>query len=203
MNTYIIHYSLLKERKPHIIKELDKHNIINYKFVEEYNQEVLTHELLRKFVKPTISEISLFYKHLHCWNTIIYNDTDINLVFEDDAVLKENFYNNLNDYISQLPIDWDIGFFGDCVNLSHTDLTDNINVYKIPRSRGTCFYVINKKCAYKLYNLFNKDTQINQAVDHWLNYAIHKLNLNCFWSEPTLVHQGSELHIFKKSIEIS
>lgn len=209
MKVYITHYTPLKERKPHIIKELCSKHIYNFEFIETYDKEVLTNFELSKFNTIKLSEISLFLKHIEVMKKALLQEDDLICVFEDDSILKNNFYEVINNIISNQPKEWDVIFTAECVKL-HIDYNPygiTIPVYsshppylfETNGSRGTCMYIINKTACRKILDIYNNQSIINNAIDHWFNEIYKYGNLKYYWSEPTVVDQGSE-HIFNSSI---
>ena len=201
MKTFVTHYTPLTNRKEHILNEFRKHNIDNVEFIETHDREVLTENELNKFEKINNSERSLFLKHIEIYKKIV-NDKGITLVFEDDAVLVENFKEILNDYIINLPENFDIIFPGECANLHIFGQNINKYYYRYNMSRGTCFYIINNKCIQKILDKFEEDSnnKISCAIDWYFNKIIPELNLNVYWTEPTLVYQGSETGLFNTTV---
>jgi hypothetical protein len=61
-------------------------------------------------------------------------------------------------------------------------------------------YIINIHTTNKLVTIFNLEIKIVKPIDLWFNYIIKKYNLISYWSEPTLVIQGSETNIFPSSL---
>jgi hypothetical protein len=120
--------------------------------------------------------------------------------------------NKLNNYITQLPKDYDMLFIGDGCNLhiENHKLISNQNIYKkclYPTSWGgdgasRCgdSYIISKKCANKLCEYINnlKD-KIKLPIDWWLNVAARDNNFKVYWSEPTIVSQGTQYGTFQSS----
>ncbi len=51
---------------------------------------------------------------------------------------------------------------------------------------------------------FEEDTTNNNkiefAIDWYFNKIIPELKLNSYWTEPTLVHQGSEIGLFNTTV---
>ena len=201
MDFYVIHYTPLLNRKDHIVNEFEKHQIDKYFFMELHDRECLTNEQLDKFNKPTFSEISLFYKHIEVIEKQ-QNSSGITCIFEDDAVLVDGFLEKIKKCLEELPEDWDLVFGGACVNL-HCEVLNDKYTHAANSSRGTCFYMMNNKCASKIINCFSNCGKISLPIDHWFNYAINNCSLKTFWTEPTLVNQGSESGYFSKTIDIS
>ena len=215
MKIFVLHYSKLIDRKKYIIEQFEKHNIIDYEFIEKYNKEDLCDDdkvLFDNCVKE--SNISLMNKHLYVYKVIANNENyEDALIFEDDVILEDNFTEQLNKYITQLPKDYDMLFIGDGCNL-HIEphkLKPNNNIYEkclYPTywegngaSRCSDSYIISKKCAITLCNYINKlSVKIKLPYDWWLNVACIENNLKVYWAEPTIVTQGSQNGTFLSSI---
>jgi glycosyl transferase family 25 len=197
MKFFITHYTPLIERKSNIVAQLEKHGIIEYEFIELYDREKLNKSNLDKFSQIKLSEISLFLKHIEIFNKC---SDEIVIVFEDDAILVDNFMDKLTQYLDELnKYSWDVLFSGGCCDL-HVNSVENKHIYESNGSRGTCMYVLNKGVCSKLKNIIEKETQIIKPIDHWFNDMGHKYNLKYYWSEPELVIQGSEIGLFKSVI---
>jgi glycosyl transferase family 25 len=66
--------------------------------------------------------------------------------------------------------------------------------------RCTDSYVVNKKCAKKLCEYIqNLSYKIQLPVDWWLNVAARDNTFNVYWSEPTIVTQGTQNGLFTSS----
>jgi GR25 family glycosyltransferase involved in LPS biosynthesis len=201
----VTHYTPLTERKGHIEREFLNHGISHYTFIEKHDKEILTEEQLSKFEKISPSEISLFYKHIEIFKMQVEKGfSGITCVYEDDAVLTDNFLENIQTCIDQLPEDWDMVFGGECADLHEWNREDGKIVYLRNTSRGTCFYMVNSKYLSIVVDYFDKSDKIRCAIDWWFN-RLTRFNdsYKYYWTEPTLVKQGSELGWFKKSIEIT
>ena len=230
-NIYILHYTPLVKRKKHIEKEI---KIYNYKpiFIETFNREELLLKDLKFFDtdKLKLSMISLINKHIEAWKQISNyenNDKDCNnkfgLIFEDDVILLDNFDDKLQNYIKQLPQDFDMLFIGDGCNLhipesiiKHTINENNgniVNVFKKGNypskwggdgaTRCSDSYLISKNCCNKILELMKgyKDNKIiiNLPIDWLMNKFCRDLDLNVYWAEQTLTTQGTENGLFKSS----
>jgi GR25 family glycosyltransferase involved in LPS biosynthesis len=197
MRFFITHYTPLIERKSNIIQQFKYYNIIDYEFIEAHDKEVLNSINTNKFSNVTNSEISLFMKHIEIFKKEI---NDIIIVLEDDAILCDKFAEKLTLYLNNLPENWDILFTADCCNIHADNIYENKYFYNSNKSRGTCMYILNKDTSSKLINIFKNEINISLPIDHWFNYIANKYDLKYFYSEPTLVSQGSEIGIFKSAI---
>jgi len=195
---YICHWKKLKDRKNEIIKILKEENILQYEFNEKYDKDEWDIDELKKihpyaFGKTPSgrylndSEISLLLKHYDIIRELSSNNVEYVLVLEDDAILCDDFLDNLEKCFNELPKDWDLVWVGTCCDL-HEPKIKNKLVYKTKRgSRCTHAYLISKSCANKILNNINK---ITEAIDYSFNFFIKELDLNNYWIEPPLAIQN-------------
>jgi glycosyl transferase family 25 len=156
--------------------------------------------------------MSLFLKHIFVYKEISekYNEA---LILEDDVILGDDFMNKLSIYMSQLPSDYDMLFVGEGLVNMHVpsdQLKPGVNIYETSAD-PTCWgyggsskcsdsYIVSKKCATTLINYVWKE-KTSLPVDHWINLAVKENNLKVFWAEPTIAQQGTQIGVFKTSIE--
>lgn len=214
MKTYIIHYTPLKERKIFMIAQIKKHNL-DAEFIEKYDRESLTSNDIFRYNKDKLSMglISLINKHFYTYKIILQNNSNINLILEDDAILDDKFNIILENALIELPADYDMLFIGNGCNLhipKKLIKNDKLIYHKCNEStnwggngatRCTDSYLISIKCCKKLLDYYEKieENSINCGPDFLLNDIIRKLNLNIYWLEPTIVKQGSEVGLFKQN----
>ena len=213
MKIFVLHYSKLLDRKKHILEQFKKHNITDYEFIEKYDKDKITDyesNIFKKTYKKSFMSLNL--KHNYVYKLIAEN-YDNALIFEDDVILCDNFIEKLNNYITELPEDYDMLFIGDGCNLhiEQHKLISNKNIYEKcleptswggdGASRCSDSYIISKKCANKLCEYINNLTfKINHPIDWWLNIAARDNNFKVYWAEPTIVTQGSQNGLFRRSI---
>jgi len=211
-DTYVIHYTPLKERKQSIITQLSRFNIVPT-FIELYDKEDLTPELLKKFntTKLKMAEISVMCKQVHAWE---HMSGEYALILEDDVILDDNFKEKLDAYLSQLPPDFDALFIGNGANL-------HIPHDIVKASPGNVFlrthdathwggmgatrcldsYIIKKSTANAISSRFKSiNTIIHTPIDWLANILLKVVNARVYWAEPTIVRQGSEVGLFKSAI---
>lgn len=215
MKIFVLHYSKLDERKKSILLQFEKQNIIDYEFIELFDKDTLRDEDKHLFIpnfKPSM--ISLMLKHFYVYNEIAEKYPEA-LILEDDVILADNFTTILNNYLAQLPENYDMLFIGSGCNLHipSNKIIPNCNIYpkdKTPLvylgnhcngiSRCSDSYVISNKCAKLLCNyLLHLPYKINVPSDWWLNIADKHNNFNVYWAEPTIVSQGTQCGIYKSS----
>ena len=212
MKIFVIHYKKLIDRKKHIINQFEKYNITDYEFIEIDRDELQEYDL-SVFEHLTNFYMAIGLSHMYAYKQI-KNNYDEAIIIEDDIILCNDFINIFNNYISQLPKDYDMLFFGNGCNLhiQANNLIPNKNIYEkglYPTNWGgdgcsRCIdsYVVSKKCAIKLCEYIdNIKYKINLPADWWLNIAARDNNLKVYWAEPTIASQGSENGMFEKSYE--
>jgi GR25 family glycosyltransferase involved in LPS biosynthesis len=210
---FVIHYKNLVKRKHNIIRQFKTYNITNYEFIEIDRHE-LTIEDMNLFEgeqRSNKAQMAISLSHYYAYKEIIAK-YDNALILEDDIILSNNFTNILNDYLTQLPEDYDMLFIGDGCNLHIEDhaIVPGKYIYEkdlYPTSWGgggatrcTDSYLVSKKCAIKLCDYIkNLTSKNNIAVDWWLNEAAQNNNLKVYWAEPTIVTQGTQSGLFQSS----
>jgi len=207
MKIFVLHYSKLIDRKQSILSQFEKHNITDYEFIELFDKDAILDSYKELFTPHyRLNMLSLFLKHLWVYKEI-ENKYDCALILEDDVILADNFIETFNKYMAELPADYDMLFIGNGCNLHMNDITDKCIYEKClyPTSWGgdgaarcSDSYVVNKKCAIK----FNKYilSNINVGIDWWINIVARDNNFKVYWSEPTIVTQGSQNGLFKREI---
>jgi GR25 family glycosyltransferase involved in LPS biosynthesis len=211
MKIFIIHYKKLIERKQIILSQFEKYNITDYEFIEIDRDELYNHDISMFQSNYDNCQIAISLSHFYAYKQIsdkYYNG----LIFEDDVILSDNFTDILNKYITQLPENYDMLFIGDGCNLHIEEhkLIPNKNIYEkclYPTEWGgdgatrcTHSYIITKTCASKLCKYINTlEDKIKLPIDWWLNVAARDNNFKVYWSEPTIVRQGTQYGIFQSS----
>jgi GR25 family glycosyltransferase involved in LPS biosynthesis len=157
------------------------------------------------------SQLAISLSHFYAYKQIS-EKYDHGLIFEDDVVLSKNFIIRFKQYLSQLPSHYDMLFIGDGCNL-------HIQPHKlVPRQfiyekglypttwggdgagRCTDSYLVSKKCATQLCDYIDHlPYKISQNIDWWLNVAARDNQFSIYWSEPTIVTQGTQSGLFNSS----
>jgi len=132
--------------------------------------------------------------HRAIWDTMIEKGYTNILIFEDDAVINENFDRELQDVWNHLPRDYDIVYFGCLLGCNDNSIlnttfkkisgieTEEINEF-VHTSQGTTglhAYMISLEGAKKFANKpinFHIDTQILSWIKTY-NYTAYAVNNN-------------------------
>ena len=209
MKIFVINYKKLVDRKKYMLEQFEKHNITDYEFIEIDRDELEGYDLSKmEIISNPLIAITL--SHLYAY-TEIKNKYDEALILEDDVILCDNFMTVLDNYMKQLPKDYDMCFYGSCCNLHiqpHNLIPDK-NIYKksveatdwcIGSTRALYCYTVSKKGALNVCDYVdNIKCKINLITDQWINVVASDINLNMYWAEPTIAIQGSEIGLFNKS----
>jgi GR25 family glycosyltransferase involved in LPS biosynthesis len=211
MKIFIIHYKKLVDRKNHILKQFEKNNITDFEFIEIDRDELQIYDLSIFEDNYTNPKKAIFLSHYYAY-TQIKNNYEEALIFEDDVILSENFITIFNNYLKELPSDYDMLFIGDGCNLHipSNKLIENKYIYEKcleptdwgGNGCGRCIdsYLVSKKCAIKLCKYINNITyKINITTDWWLNIAARDINFKVYWAEPTIVSQGTQTGLYVSS----
>jgi GR25 family glycosyltransferase involved in LPS biosynthesis len=213
MKVYVLHSSNLSKRKKHILEQFRKHNIYNFEFIEKFDAREITEEESRPFAKDYKRTLmSLFLKHIYVYQLIAKDSEATALIFEDDVILGDDFYETLEKYMNEANgvSEYDMLFIGCGYNLhiNKEVIEDDKHIYKNPYTRATDSYVITSSCAKKICDYYEATLMgatalaypITLPINLWLNKAILDKGLNVYWCEPTIVSQGSQSGLFEVSI---
>ncbi len=211
MRVFVVHYSKLDDRKQHILSQFDKHKITDYEFIE-IDRDELEYEDTSMFESGyNKSQIAISLSHFYAYKEIAskYNE---GLILEDDVVLHDSFTDILTSFMTYLPNNYDMLFIGDGCNLHIRPEDMKLGKYVYEKTHETTSwggqgatrcadsYVVSNMCAKRICAYLETLTQkINLPIDWWLNIALKDTNSMVYWSEPTIVTQGTQNGMFASS----
>jgi GR25 family glycosyltransferase involved in LPS biosynthesis len=177
-NIFCINLEKRKDRWDSFTKEMKKNSItgvVKYKGIdggEIYNPTRMLN-----------GELGILLTHLSLIKECKNRNYENVLIFEDDLVLHEN-YNNLDDYMSQVPNDWDFIYFGG--NHVYGDKPEKINDNTLKLN-----YTVSLHCVAIKNTMFDiiidKLNKFEKQVDAC--YAdLHK-SVNCYGITPNIALQ--------------
>lgn len=212
---WIIHYTPLKDRKIHMIKQLDKIKA-NYTFVELYDKENMTnsphYHKIRHGRKIYPARASNLLKMFHIFNEMKQSTHKYNMIMEDDCILDDNFVDDLTKSLQQLPANYHI-----------LDLNSGLDIpqfrdppYDFKKDKYVYLQAHNPKRRYLKSSasyLVSRDfiNKINQHIDNltkrsirlpsdkWLDKFIYNNKLNVYWTYPYIVNHGSVTNMFNST----
>jgi hypothetical protein len=146
------------------------------------------------------SMVSLGLKQKEAFRRIGYGNSDIGMMFEDDAIICENFKETLHIYMNSIPSDWDVAFIGQGAGkrIPKERIKDGVFWYKKdhPADRCADSIIFKKEAAKKIYDHIHQ-YKICFNPDPELGFWMKTLNMNVYWLEPPIVVQGSQNGLFK------
>jgi len=138
-----------------------------------YESEYVMPEMQSK-IAGQISNIAVYKSHTNLWKYIFDNQLQYSIIFEDDAIIPENFLVELEKILVNTPENWDILFFG--ILRMMAQKTKNPNFHRILNKKGYnnglhC-YMVNRDSTKRLLQLITKVGAINQ-IDILLRDQAH------------------------------
>ena len=203
---FIIHYTKLKERKVHMLEELN-HWFPNtdYEFVEDFDQEDLTPEIIeenfslenfeQRFDRKMLrSEMSLCMKYKKAVSDISNSeDGEQFFILEDDVIFKEDplhYIETMNNLCDSNNLNYDCVFLGEAW-IRKGDNRDVFGKKEYPATNGLCTVLYKKDSLKRLASLLN-ETKITQPMDWELNDRFKDLDFQVWWGKALTKH-GSVL----------
>ena len=186
---FIIHYKKLIDRKNFLTDYFNQNDITNFEFREHYQRENLTKEIKEKYFKfdyLNSSQVCITIEHIETFKEIVKiseNDTDWYLILEDDAVFCNDFVNQLNKYLQNVPGDAEYLDISDYVTISSPEMW-----VRNMHTRTNCAYLISKKTCEKLLTSI---IPFENPIDHELNKQFRIHDIKTYWSNNSLIHHGS------------
>lgn len=206
MKYYLIHYD--RNRIEFMKNQFSSHGIDNnvVEWISYPNREDLTDDIINKVYDRDVFKdnnlsiisydehktiplgiISCSYKHYLCMKDIVEKKLKYGIIMEDNIEFLKDVPSTINQYLQELPDDWDIMFEGDLCNL-HAPIENDKYVYKMRHTRGLNFYMVSLKGAKKL---IEKIIPFSLNLDNFINLLIseNEIKLELYWGERNLVHK--------------
>lgn len=212
MKNYVISLTTATDRREHIINEFGKQGI-EFEFFDAITPDLnkitcknLDIDLTNN-QRLSDGEKACFLSHLCLWQSMIDNNTEYLVIFEDDIILSEDIKYFLNPNFMKQSLTWDIikleTFF------EKTHITNNlthqqriVGRLKSPHM-GAGAYIINKQGAIKLINQI-KNTPPTQlmAIDHILfEMFIHQLQIYQISPAPCIQSMFLDKTLLRSQLE--
>jgi len=121
---YVINLKHRVDRKNHILTELEKIKCNTYTLIEGVDGNQLTNT-----TKLSNGMLGLNHTYLKIYEEWSKEKHDNILIIEDDCVFLDNFNKDLFLYMTNIPKDWDMVYFGGNHNYHMGSKTEQINPY--------------------------------------------------------------------------
>lgn len=210
MKIFIINLSDRPKKKQYMIDQMTKYGL-NYNIFNAINgkqlninsiaeSNIIDHTKSMKYMNRPMrrGEIGCALSHIFIWNNMLQDENvKYYLIFEDDAILVENFKKKLELILKEIENkEWDILFLNDnCYNHFNAecdgeDFSDK-TILPLRIGYGLYGYIINKKFVEKCINNFQKDNiplfPLYMPIDDYLDYKSKKKTFLCIRSKEILV----------------
>jgi hypothetical protein len=219
--SYVVHYKGNNERRTLLEKIHKKEKLENVTWILDYDREEVTYQMYVENFQADHLEyqkrcqdpnefyphyplqpemVSLCLKQKEAFRRIGYGDSDFGIMFEDDAIVCENFKETFQIYMTSVPQDWDVLFIGQGggKRIPKERLQEGVFWYKKdhPADRCADSVILKKEAAKKIYDHMNHH-KICFNPDPELGFWMKVLNMNVYWLEPPIVVQGSQNGLFE------
>lgn len=203
---YISHYTKLTDRKEYLQKALSfVDNEIRW--IEEFDREDLTEDIIKKYIakdvrypkemnapakngQMNLAEIGCSISHFYAFNEIVEKGFQNAILFEDDIVILPEF-SNLNEYLKEIPSDFDIIHIGDYLGRKPRGITKGRYIYREGAGKGGASYIVSHRFAERV-----KDIKIRRVVDRFLD----DLHPRIYWLYPPVCIQGTKNGKYKSAV---
>lgn len=190
-NMYIINLDRDYDKMDLLKKELDKNNYKYTRFPAIDGQTLSPNDYrLEKYfgnykVSYSMGQKCCTLSHLAIWEKILENNTNYNIIIEDDVIIPSHLYKKLDIYLQQLPDDWDFLFLGGN-RIIGSEYSKNIIIptnRRVNGNYGTFAYLINSK---NLNEIVNDSMNIVDHIDVHIQRKLGK-KYNIYFCNPQLI----------------
>jgi len=162
-------------------------NNLNNKIIDKTGLEDIKNKNYKYGLSLTMGGIGCAISHYEVIKNISEQDNEnIYIILEDDVNFKEkeNLISNIQTVLKNAPNNWDIIYIGyGPISDEYKNKKINENFYETNRIHGTFGYIVNKKGARKILNIF----PIKYQIDTSLYLASRNKKINSYIYKPQLI----------------
>jgi hypothetical protein len=219
-DSYVVHYTKHTDRKKFLLNQFELEQIFP-NWIEKFDREELSYIEVYDQFKMSIPEyqkrnhngysyllypmkpadVSNCMKHKEAMRRFLEESTkEYMFLMEDDVILCPNFIDTLNNYLKDLPSDWDAAFIGQGANkrIDKSQMIPNVNWYLKEYPSDRCAdSVLFKRDTIKKIHYGMVTHGISYPPDHELTFWFRTFNMRVYWLEPPIVAQGSQTGHFE------
>lgn len=139
------------------------------------------------------AQIGCALSHIKIWEKILENNYNNTLILEDDAIIPNNFWDQINLVINELPNYWEMLILGCFPKCNSKNIIEKKYINKITGygNDGSHAYLINKTLIEKIIRVINL-YPINIPIDTWLQKYIYINNNNIFNTKEQMIFQNRQ-----------
>lgn len=204
-HVFVIHVSEgYNERRDHIDKHLPESGLERFEYMLDGDIKDLTKDVLGSLFRgspQSPAEKSCFYKHYLTYKAIVERKIPFALVLEDDAYLTHDFSKKLERVTEELKdkSNYLVNIESAYLSVPFRFRKCNQHIYLANYTKMTGGYLIDYSAAKKLYDYINFHP-IHLPIDIYQSEMRDVIGFNIYWSQPSLVQQGSKNGTFASAI---
>lgn len=152
-------------------------------------------------------EVGLWASNYLAINAFLESDFEYLILVEDDVMLKNVFYTKLEEYLEEMPSDWDCFLIFKPTNIFYISgyesllneeqyYTDSLKIWKAHQSWSTGCLLLNRSGALAFKNYI--ESGISGAMDIFLFGSQKVMNV---YSPAKLEESMAELHLYSTLIQ--
>lgn len=205
-HTYVLNVKKFTQRRLFMEKQLERFSM-QAEFVFDYDADELSDELIKQYFTGNLlskGQMSCAMKHVTALQKIAANNSQFNLVLEDDAVFNENFSIGLEHALQQSEqfSGAKVIYIGSGGNFFTPKSQRVVGQYLYIGKRGRFAdsYIIDSDTAQKRLDWI-KQHKISEPIDNQFEIIDKALNIKIIWLEDPVVEQGSKNGLFNSALE--
>lgn len=203
--TYVVSVKSFTDRHEYI-EQIARRFGFSFEYVWRYDADELTESDLSR-VSSSLSpkSASNVLKHLYAQELFLKTEHEIALILEDDVVLFDSFFDELNriiDMTKYLPPGWLI-FLGGADNKLDPRFfkSDKQFLVEAPLTTAEAYLLDRRGC--ELRSIWLDSHLIDRQADHQLKLIDHNLGLTQYCVAHPIATQGSITGLFTTSLDSS
>jgi len=203
---FVLNVKKFTQRRLFMEQQLEKSSL-HAEFILDYDLEDLSEDVITQyFTDNSLSkaQMSCAMKHVLALKKIAANNSQFNLVLEDDAIFAEDFCLGLSrvaQQTDQFP-DNKVIYIGSGGNFftPQSQRIDGQYLYIGPRGRFADSYILDSKTAQKRLDWIATH-KISEPIDNQFEIIDKALDIKIVWLEDPVVEQGSKNGLFDSQLE--
>ena len=206
-SVYVVHARKFTERAAHMKREMARFDI-PFEFIEPFDADTLDAGIQDRYFVPdarlSTGQKSCSLKHFEAMRRVADKKQRLALILEDDVILADNFIEELGKIIEESkrltpPYTIQIGCANNMYVPKHL-LVAGQRLYEAHEVRAADAYLIGAEAA-RIRVDWLEQGKIHLPPDHILTYIDREKQIRTYWSDPTLVEQGSMNGLFPSALE--
>lgn len=177
-------------------RELDLNKYVVSSAIQEI-RHAENYQYRQQHYQLTRGGVGCYLSHLKTYNQFLKrSNAKYAVIFEDDAYLPPNCYQQFQHQIQFLPKDWDIALLACTCRYC---LPENQMWVKVKRFFGLHAYLINRRSASKLLKLLISHGKMDQQIDSLFSDYCEENQLSVYCARPQITYID---HRFETTIQV-